>query len=124
MSLDVDRSEITGNRGSNLLAGAFNGLEELSIRVQRTDLSDAQGGVGIGLANVAFLDIGGTIRSAIDLGGGSLGSAGQNCITSGPLAANVVGYDVKAVRNWWAHLRARPSGGPWSPAASSTSSHR
>jgi hypothetical protein len=101
MALDVDRSEITGNRGSNLLAGAFNGLDRMAVKVQRSDLSDSEGGVGIGLANAAFEDLGNTTSSAIDLGGGALGSAGQNCIAGGVLAANLVSYDVSAEHNWW-----------------------
>ncbi len=101
MSLDVDRSEITGNRGSNVFAGTFNGLDSLAVRIQRSDLSDAHGGLGLSLADVAFEDLGTTGSSWIDLGGGALGSRGGNCIAGGPLAANVIAYDVSAERNWW-----------------------
>ena len=40
-------------------------------------------------------------RATIDLGGGSLGSAGQNCLAGGNLAAMLVRSDVHARRNWW-----------------------
>jgi hypothetical protein len=102
MRLDVDRSEITGNTGPNLLAGAFNGLDEMRVKVQRSDLSHSQGGLGFGLfADAAFVDPGGTTDAAIDLGGGSLGSAGGNCIAGGPLAVSQLAYDVSAEGNWW-----------------------
>jgi hypothetical protein len=101
MELDVERSEITGNRGSNLLAGAFNGLESLRVRIEDTDLSHSRGAPGLGLANVAFEDLGNTTSSQIDLGGGALGSRGGNCLAGGSLAANVLLYDVSAEHNWW-----------------------
>ncbi|MGH2951320.1 MAG: hypothetical protein ACRDKX_04675, partial [Solirubrobacterales bacterium] len=101
LELDVDRSEVTGNRGSNLLAGAFNGLENLTVKIEDTDLSDSGGAPGLGLANVAFADLGTTTGSRIDLGGGALGSSGGNCIAGGLLAANIVRYDVSAESNWW-----------------------
>ncbi|MGH2952779.1 MAG: hypothetical protein ACRDK9_02000 [Solirubrobacterales bacterium] len=101
MRLDVDRSEVSGNRGSNLLAGAFNELGHLDVKIEDSDLSDSRGAPGIGVANVAFEDLGNTASSRIDLGGGALGSRGGNCLEGGPLAANVLGYDVSAESNWW-----------------------
>jgi hypothetical protein len=71
------------------------------VRIEDSDVSDSHGGPGVGLANLAFLDLGDTANSRIDLGGGPLGSHGGNCIAEGALAANVVGYDVSAESNWW-----------------------
>lgn len=105
LELDVADSEITGNRGANLRAGTVEELERMSIRVQRTDLSDSRG-TGSGLANLSAEDLGSTPQAAIDLGGGPLGSVGRNCLEGGTLAADVVGYDVAARRNWWG----RPAG--------------
>lgn len=101
MSLDLRGSTVTGNRGSNLLAGAFNDIGELEVRVEDSDLSDSQGGPGISLANVAFESLGQTASGLIDMGGGALGSPGNNCLAGGVLAANVIGIDVAAERNWW-----------------------
>ncbi|MDQ3573095.1 MAG: hypothetical protein M3383_09590, partial [Actinomycetota bacterium] len=101
MKLDVAGTEITGNRGSNVFAGTFNGLDDLAVKIQRSDLSDSRGGVGLARGNVAFMDLGDTARSRIDLGGGALGSVGRNCIAGGPLAASVLSYDVSAEDNWW-----------------------
>jgi hypothetical protein len=42
----------------------------------------------------------------IDIGGGPLGSVGQNCLAGGLLAADVLRYDVTARHNWWG----RPGG--------------
>ena len=120
MSLDVDRSEITGNRGSNVFAGTFNALDSLAVKIQRSDLSDAEGGLGLSLADVAFEDLGGTGRAVIDLGGGELRSRGGNCITGGPLAANVVAYDVSAEGNWWGSPGGPGPAGRWWSAARST----
>jgi hypothetical protein len=109
--VEIDRSEITGNRGANLGVRNFTDLRRLSVRIQNTDLSDSLG-VGSGVANVVFEDQGTTANSAIDLGGGALGSAGNNCLTGGALAAEALRYSVVAKHNWW--------GSPGSPAAGRT----
>ncbi len=95
--LEVSDSVITENAGANLGVRNFTGLDRLSVTVERTDLSDARGET----ANVAFEDLGTTTSSDIDLGGGALGSGGQNCIAGGALAADVLGYEVSAAHNWW-----------------------
>lgn len=98
--VNVEDSEITGNRGANLGVRNFTDLRRLSVEVQRTDLSDSRG-TGSASANVTVEDLGNTTSSDIDLGGGTLGSAGHNCLAGGTLAADVRGFDVKAERNWW-----------------------
>lgn len=100
IEVDVEGSEITGNRGANLGVRNFTELGSLSVRVQDTDLSDSRG-LGSGVANVAVEDLGSTGSSIVDLGGGPLGSRGGNCLAGGSLAADVVRYDVRAERNWW-----------------------
>jgi hypothetical protein len=100
LELDIKDTEITGNRGANLRVGNLTGLKMLSVKVERSNLSDAHG-TGSGAANVAFEEQGSTDQSTIDLGGGPLGSAGLNCAAGGTLAAHVMGYDVSARNNWW-----------------------
>ena len=111
LSLDIADTEITGNRGANLRVGNLTELKTLSVKVQRSNLSDAQG-TGSGTANVTFEEQGTTERSVIDLGGGTLGAAGSNCLAGGTLAAEVLGYDVSAKTNWW--------GSPGGPAPGRT----
>jgi hypothetical protein len=81
------------------------------VQVARSNLSDSQG-TGSGVADVTFEELGTTARSEIDLGGGPLGSVGQNCLGGGKLAAYVMGYDVSAMGNWW--------GAPGGPAPGRT----
>ncbi len=111
LELDIADSTITGNRGANLRVGNLTELESLSVKVENTNLSDSQG-TGSGSANVAFEEQGSTADSVIDLGGGSLESAGGLCLSGGALAAEVIGYDVSARGNWW--------GSPGGPAPGRT----
>lgn len=100
LSLDVDRTTITGNRGGNLGIRNFTGLDALSVRVQRTDLAGSSS-IGSSVADVAVEDLGTTQRSVVDLGGGALGSSGGNCVRGGLLAMDVVRYRVTARHAWW-----------------------
>jgi hypothetical protein len=101
LRLDVSGSVITGNRGNNLRIGNVSGLDALAVKVQGTDLGDAHGTGSTTPANASFEDLGSTAESAIDLGGGSLGSTGGNCLDGGTLGAALVRYDVTARGNWW-----------------------
>lgn len=105
----VSDSKITGNRGANLGVRNFTDLDALSLRVEGTDLSNSRGS-GDSAADVVFDERGSTESSEIDLGGGALGSAGRNCITGGPLAAEVRGYDVSARHDWWGQPGGPPPG--------------
>jgi hypothetical protein len=100
LSLDVDRSVITGNRGGNLGIRNFTGLDALSVRVQRTDLAGSTS-LGSAVADLAVEDLGTTWTSTVDLGGGPLGSTGGNCLRGGLLAADVVRCAVWARGSWW-----------------------
>lgn len=114
IALAVDASTITRNRGGNIGIRNYTGLENLTIKVQRTDLAGSSGR-GSSVADLAAEDQGTTDRSVIDFGGGALGSLGGNCVGEGlgsGLAANVVRYDVSAQRTWW--------GQPGGPAPLST----
>jgi hypothetical protein len=103
--LDVSETRITGNRGGNLRIGNLTALERLAVKVERTNLSDSQG-ISSTPANLTVENLGATRRSAIDLGGGPLGSRGDVCLGGGLLAALLVRYDVHAQNAWWG----RPGG--------------
>ena len=106
ISVDVDSSTITGNRGGNLGIRNFTDLGSLQVKVQRSDLSRSTG-IGSSIANVAAENYATVGQGVIDLGGGALGSVGGNCVTGGLLAANVVDLDVASRHAWW--------GGPGGP---------
>ena len=54
---------------------------------------------------------GGTTSAQIDLGGGTLGSAGRNCIFGGAIYnLEATGYNVSAEHNWWGTASGPPSG--------------
>jgi hypothetical protein len=105
VSADVSDSTITGNHGSNLGVRNFTKLNRLLVKVQRTNLSDSKG-LGSGIADVSAEDLGSTVATTIDLGGGSLGSVGGNCIAGDNIQAEATRYDVSARANWWG----QPSG--------------
>jgi len=100
ISLDVDRTRITGNRGGNLGIRNFTRLTSLSVKVQRSDLANSPG-PGSSVADVSAEDLGVTQSSTIDLGGGPLGSTGGNCTGAGLLVADVIRFHVWARHGWW-----------------------
>ena len=107
----IEDSEIRGNRGANVAVRNFTALEDLRLMIEDTVLRDNHGG-GSGFANFEAEELGATASSAIDLGGGSLGSHGGNCITGSTPAAAAIGFAVSAEGNWW--------GSPGGPAPGST----
>ncbi|MFL6089533.1 MAG: hypothetical protein ACJ71Z_05275 [Aeromicrobium sp.] len=100
ISLDVDDSSITDNHGGNLGIRNFTKLDALSVRVQHTDLRRSKN-EGTTIADFSAQDLGQTAAAQLDLGGGSLGSTGDNCMTGGLLAAHVMGYAISARHDWW-----------------------
>ncbi len=100
LDLEVSGAKFTGNQGANLRVGNETALDRLSVKVENSDLGGATG-VGSGLANVTFEELGTTTETAIDLGGGPLGSTGGNCLGGAARSALVLGYAVSAERNWW-----------------------
>lgn len=107
LSFGVNSSTITGNRSHNLRVENLTGLTSLAGTVQDTNLGGSSG------TNAAFDQPSGTTtNAALDLGGGSLGSSGGNCIAGGAVAdAETTGYNVFAEHNWW--------GAPTGPAPGS-----
>ena len=98
LRFDIDRSRITDNRQSNLRVANATPIDDLAGRVQRSDLSRSAGTL-IALEN---LDSTGATHARLDLGGGSLGSLGQNCISGGsPLDVELVRYNAAAEHDWW-----------------------
>jgi hypothetical protein len=99
----VTNSSITGNKADNLHVNIATPLTQLQGSVSATNLSGAAG------TNAAFDQVSGSTEyNALDLGGGQLGSAGNNCIVGGGQAdAESTGYTVNALHNWW--------GGPTGP---------
>ena len=107
VSIDIARSRISGSRFYNLWMNDVTPLTQLAMRVEDTDLSNSQSGVPVALDQQST---GGTATYAIDLGGGSLGSKGRNCIFGGAIYdAQAQGYIVAAENDWW--------GAPSGPAA-------
>lgn len=106
LTLDMSDSLITANHGGNLRIGNLSGLDHLRVKVQRTSLTNS-GGVGSSPADLIAENLGTTKHATIDLGGGSLGSKGANCLHGGKLTAALVAYDVTARGNWWGQ-----AGGP------------
>ncbi|MEU6221170.1 hypothetical protein ABZ845_27235 [Streptomyces sp. NPDC047022] len=102
LAFTVDDSVIRGNRAHNLRVNNLTRLTRLTGVVQNSDLSHSQGD------NTAFdQNHAATTSSTIDLGGGTLGSRGHNCLDSaGRYAAETTSYDIMAEHDWWG----RPSG--------------
>lgn len=92
LSVLVDRTQITGNRGGNLGIRNFTSLRNLSVVVQRSNLTGSRG-LGSSFADVAAEDLGSTDRSLIDLS--------TSCVDGPLFAAHVVRYDVSARQLWW-----------------------
>jgi hypothetical protein len=97
LGFDIDHSAITDNRAYNLRVMTETDLTRLSGKVQNTDLRGAR------QIDVALDQLGGrTATATLDLGGGSLGSVGHNCISgAGLLDAETLGYEADMQANWW-----------------------
>lgn len=99
VSIDIERSRISGSKFYNLWMNDVTPLTQLAMRVEDTDLSTSQSGVAVALDQQVN---GGAGSYVIDLGGGSLGSKGRNCIFGGAIYdAETQVYAVSAENNWW-----------------------
>ena len=99
VSIDIERSRISGSRYYNLWMNDVTPLTELLVRVEDTDLSTSQSGVAVAFDQQPT---GGTGRYVIDLGGGALGSKGRNCIFGGAIYdLETMGYNVMGQHDWW-----------------------
>ena len=105
ISLYIDHSRISGSRYYNLYFTNLTPLGALQVRVQNSDLTTSKEGI------VAAFDqqpTGSAKDVNIDLGGGALGSVGQNCISGGALFdVETNAYKVSAQNDWWGQ-----AGGP------------
>jgi hypothetical protein len=98
LGFDVRDSRITGNTLANLRVAASSPVTQLEGRVEHTDLSRTPG-TPIILENI---DSTGNTHARLDLGGGSLGSAGGNCIYGGsPFDVEDVRASAAARGDWW-----------------------
>jgi hypothetical protein len=99
VSIDIERSRISGSKYYNLWFNEVTPLTQLQVRVEDTDLSSSLSGVAVAFDQQPT---GGTGSYAIDLGGGALGSKGRNCIFGGAIYdLEATGFDVSAAHNWW-----------------------
>jgi hypothetical protein len=99
VSIDIQRSRISGSRYYNLWMNDVTPLTDLAVRVEDSDLSTSLSGVAVAFDQQPT---GGTGSYTIDLGGGALGSKGRNCIFGGAIYdLETTGYAVTAENNWW-----------------------
>jgi hypothetical protein len=94
----VENSRIADNKLSNLRVVNATPISRLDGRVEDTDLSESEGTPVI----LEGLDTSGGTHPRLDLGGGSLGSRGHNCIFGGAQTdVEAVNYDLWAGHDWW-----------------------
>ena len=97
INVDIAGSRIHHNKYYNLWVQSVL-LRNLAVKVERTDLSGA-GETGFAIDQKLLV---GTLAAAIDLGGGVLGSAGNNCIAGNArYDAETTGFAVSIEHNWW-----------------------
>jgi hypothetical protein len=101
--VDIDHSRIAGNAKYGLQVVNTVPLRLLHVKVANTEIT----GSGSYGAAVDQGPTGTTDDAQIDLGGGSLGSTGGNCLFGNPKGdAEATAYAVSAKGNWWG----RPGG--------------
>jgi hypothetical protein len=99
VSIDIERSRISGSRYYNLWFNEVTPLTQLQVRVEDTDLSTSLSGVAVAFDQQPT---GATGTYQIDLGGGALGSKGRNCIFNGAIYdLETTGFNVSAEHDWW-----------------------
>ena len=99
VSIDIQRSRISGSKFYDLWMNNVTPLTNLQIRVEYTDLSTSLSGVAVAFDQQPTASTGSHV---IDLGGGALGSKGRNCIFGGAIYdLETKGYNVTAEKNWW-----------------------
>jgi hypothetical protein len=96
IEVDVEGSSLTGNKYSNLIFDATAPVDDLTIKVENSNLTNSPGR-GFEFDQAPGL----TSSSAIDLGGGGLGSVGNNSILRNGLDAVITNYDVSVKNDWW-----------------------
>ncbi len=99
VSFDIENSRIADNQLSNLRVKNATVVQHLNGKIQDADLSSQSAGTPVVLENPYDVDTAGT---HIDLGGGSLGSKGHNCIYGGAQTdATTQNYSLDAKQDWW-----------------------
>lgn len=96
MDVAVERSVITGHRGANVYLRDTAELKRFDLKIQESALCNSQS-TNVELRN----DSGAAPQGTIDLGGGALGSTGNNDLSGGNLQAVIQNVDVSAKHNWW-----------------------
>ncbi|HTW83414.1 MAG TPA: hypothetical protein VMD91_05020 [Candidatus Sulfotelmatobacter sp.] len=98
-SLDLENSAIINTKYYGVWMNTVTPLQTLQIKAANTLFMTSTNGVLLGFDNQPT---GGTTTSAVDLGGGSLGSGGNNCILNGSIyGLEATSYDVSANSDWW-----------------------
>ena len=106
--IDIDDSTISGSQYYNLWVNNLTPLTNLRVRVQDSNLSLSSSGVAVAFDRQPT---GATASALIDLGGGTLGSNGRNCIFGGAIYdLEARGYSVLAENNWWGTPSGPPTG--------------
>jgi hypothetical protein len=99
VSLDISNSSVSGSKYYNLWFNDVTPLPKLLVKVQNTNLATSTSGVAVAFD---MQPTGATTNPAIDLGGGTLGSQGRNCIFGGKIFnLEATSYDVSAQHNWF-----------------------
>lgn len=101
LRFEIDESRIADVSGNAVRVGWATPVSELDGVVQRSALVDSGGAALL----VESLETSGTTHPRIDLGGGPLGSVGENCISAG-LDAELLRASASAAHDWWG----RPGG--------------
>jgi len=100
VSLDIDHSTISGSRYYNLWINDVTPLTTLLVKIEHSDLATSTSGVAVAF-DMQPPD-GDTTNVTIDLGGGTLGSHGRNCIYGGAIFdIQDTAYNVSAQHNWF-----------------------
>jgi hypothetical protein len=98
LAFGVRNSAINANQVSNLRVANVTPVSRLDGKIEHTDLSRSPGTDLI----LEGLDTTGGTLAALDLGGGSRGSQGHNCIYGGGQAdVTALNYNLDAKQDWW-----------------------
>jgi hypothetical protein len=99
--IDVAHSTLSWNALANFWTQVVGPVGNLAIRMEQNDVENDVAGNPDG-EGIVLLDPGSNVMaSAIDLGGGSLGSFGLNRIVGNATDARVENLVVVAEENWW-----------------------
>lgn len=99
VSLDLENSAIINTKYYGIWMNTVTPLQTLQIKAQNTLITHSTNGELVAFDNQPT---GSTTSSAIDLGGGSLSSAGGNCLFGAALLTlEATAYNVSANSNWW-----------------------